>query len=62
MFSCFPHVVNIACQIVIKKITDLEYLDDTNGGYLEYDPRWDEDKQDCIAKLRSLINAVYSNY
>ena len=54
--SCFPHVVNLACKAVIAAITDLKYVDDTVESYKDYEPG--VFSKDCIATVRSLVNAV----
>ena len=54
--SCFPHIVNLACKAVISAITDLKYIDDTVDDYKDYEPG--VFSRDCIAIVRSLVNAV----
>jgi hypothetical protein len=56
-FSCFPHIVNLACKAVLKAITDLDYIDDTVEGYKDYEPGI-YGSRDAIAMVRSLVNAV----
>jgi hypothetical protein len=55
-FSCFPHIVNLACKAVLNAITNLKYVDDTVEDYEEYEPS--VFGRDCIATVRSLVNAV----
>ena len=55
-YSCFPHIVNLACKAVISAITDLKYVDDTVEGYKDYEPGIFS--RDCIAIIRSLVNTV----
>ena len=57
-FSCFPHIVNLACKAVLKAITNLDYIDDTIEGYKDYEPGTIFAKKDCIATVQSLVNAV----
>jgi hypothetical protein len=56
-FSCFPHIVNLACKAVLKAITNLDYIDDTAEEYEDYEPGIFA-KKDSIATVRSLVNAV----
>jgi hypothetical protein len=56
-YSCFPHIVNLACKAALAAITDLSYIDDTIEGYSDYDPSYSY-ARDCIATARSLVNAV----
>lgn len=58
-FSCFPHIVNLACKAVLAAITNLNYVDDTVEGYEDYEPVFG---RDCIAIIRSLVNAVSTIY
>ncbi|EKM48404.1 uncharacterized protein PHACADRAFT_52497, partial [Phanerochaete carnosa HHB-10118-sp] len=60
--SCFPHVVNLACQSVLSAITELEYVKETSQ---DFEPEkfslhnfLDAVKHDPIATLRSLIRAI----
>ena len=55
-FSCFPHIVNLACKAVLASITNLKYVDDTVEGYEDYVPGICS--KDVIAVVRSLVNAV----
>ena len=57
LFSCFPHIVNLACKAVLVAITNLKYAEDLAKGYKNYEPAYANSK-DCIATVRSLINAV----
>ena len=54
--SCFPHIVNLACKAALAAITDLFYIDDTVEHYQDYEPS--VHRKDCIATIRSLVNAV----
>ena len=54
--SCFPHIVNLACKATISTITDLKYVDDMVEDYNDYEPG--AFSRDCIAIVRSLVNAV----
>jgi hypothetical protein len=56
-YSCFPHIVNLACKAALAAITDLSYVDDTVENYSDYDPGYTYAK-DCIATARSLVNVV----
>ena len=56
-YSCFPHIVNLACKAALAAIIDLSYVDDTVEGYSDYDPSYSYAK-DCIATACSLVNAV----
>ena len=58
-FSCFPHIVNLACKAVLAAITNLEYVDDTVEGYTDYEPS--RFSRDLIATIRSLVNSVRNN-
>jgi hypothetical protein len=60
-FSCFPHIVNLACRAVLAAITNLEYVDDTVQDYQDYEPGIYSAK-DCIATVRSLVNSVSFYY
>jgi hypothetical protein len=51
--------VNLACKAVIGVITNLEYIDDTQKNYEDYDPD-QHISRDVIATIRSLISSVYS--
>jgi spore coat protein CotH len=55
--SCFPHIVNLACKAVLAAITNLKYAEDLAEGYEDYEPAL-YDAKDCIATVRSLVNAV----
>lgn len=55
-FSCFPHIVNLACKAVLTAITNLKYVDDTVENYEDYEPSIFN--PDCIATIRSLVNTV----
>jgi hypothetical protein len=57
LFSCFPHIVNLACKAVLAAITNLKYAEDLAEGYEDYEPAYANSK-DCIATVRSLVNAV----
>jgi hypothetical protein len=57
LFSCFPHIVNLACKAVLAAITNLKYAEDLAEGYEDYEPALYGGK-DCIANVRSLVNAV----
>lgn len=57
LISCFPHIVNLACKAALSAITNLTYADNTKEGYEDYDPD-DVVNRDCIATVRSLVNAV----
>ena len=54
--SCFPHIVNLVCKATLAAITDLVYIDDTVETYQDYEPSVYQ--KDCIATIRSLVNAV----
>ena len=56
-FSCFPHIVNLACKAVLAAITNLKYAEDLAEGYEDYEPAL-YDRKNCIATIRSLVNAV----
>jgi hypothetical protein len=56
-YSCFPHIVNLACKAALATITDLSYIDNTIEDYSDYDPSVTYAK-DCIATAHSLVNAV----
>jgi hypothetical protein len=57
-FSCFPHVVNLACKAILSAISKLDYgsvdFDDTpdNGTFM------DTITQDPIAAIRVLIKTA----
>jgi hypothetical protein len=58
-FSCFPHVVNLACKAILSAISKLDaYVDfdddtaDDNSTFME------TLKQDPIAAIRILIKAA----
>ena len=55
-FSCFPHIVNLACKAVLASITNLQYIDDTAEDYEDYEPGIYS--RDVIAIVQSLVNAV----
>lgn len=63
--SCFPHIVNLACQAVITRITDLTWASPAAD---DYTPMADtlaareNGSRDAIALLRNVIRAVSSNY
>jgi hypothetical protein len=57
LFSCFPHIVNLACKAVLAAITNLEYAEDLAEDYEDYEPAY-ENSKDCIASVQSLVNAV----
>jgi hypothetical protein len=51
-FRCFPHIVNLACKVVIAAITDPNFIDKTQDGYEEYNPDLHiHDQRDVIANL-----------
>lgn len=61
MFSrCFPHIVNLACQAVLKMLTRVEFIDETVEGYEEYNVEENLYNKDLIASIRSLISTVCS--
>ena len=55
-YSCFPHIVNLACKAVLEAITNLKFVDDTVEDYEDYEPSGFS--RDVIATVRSLVNAV----
>jgi hypothetical protein len=62
---CFPHIVNICCQHVIKKFTNIELLDDSEQiqapnppNALSYE---DAVKHDPIARGRNLVRVMRSS-
>jgi hypothetical protein len=58
-FSCFPHVVNLACKAILSAISKLDYgsvdFDDNNT---DDDTFMDSLKQDPVAAIRVLIKAA----
>jgi hypothetical protein len=60
-FSCFPHIVNLACKAVLSAITNVKYIDETAEDYEDYE-RGIYSSTDCIALVRSLVNAVSAFY
>lgn len=56
LFSCFPHIVNLACKAALEAITNLKYADDTATEFEDYEPGMFN--EDSIANVRSLVNAV----
>ena len=60
-FRYFPHIVNLACKVVIAAITDPNFINETQDGYEEYNLDLHiHDQRDVIANLRSLITSVCS--
>jgi len=55
LFSCFSHIVNLACKAVLAAITNLKYVEDLAEDYEDYEPAY---AKDCIASVWSLVNAV----
>ena len=59
-FSCFPHVVNLACKAILSAISRLDYatvdFDSTTDGNTS--TFMDAIKQDPIAAIRVLIKAA----
>jgi hypothetical protein len=60
---CFPHIVNIWCQHVIKKFTNIELLDDSEqiqapnpSNPLSYE---DAVKRDPITHVRNLVRVMW---
>jgi hypothetical protein len=55
-FSCFPHVVNLACKAILSAISKLNYtsvnFDSTDDTFM------DAIKQDLIAAMQVLIKAA----
>jgi len=51
---CFPHIVNLAIQAVLRSITNMGYAkEDANHFSI-----WQSSTRDVIALLRTLINKV----
>ena len=57
---CFPHIVNLACQAVLRMLTSMEFIDETTEGYQEYDVEGNLYNKDLIATIHSLISTVCS--
>jgi hypothetical protein len=63
---CFPHIVNLACQAVIGKITNISLATITSEDY-DPDPEaggtedTEPQPRDVIAVLRNAIRAVCSS-
>ena len=58
LYNCFPHIINLACKAVLAAITNIKYADDSAPSYEDYEPS--AFSHDCIANIRSLVNAVNS--
>lgn len=58
--SCFPHIVNLACQAVLGMLTTVEFIDESAEDYEEYNVEGNMYNKDLIASIRSLINTVCS--
>lgn len=58
LYSCFPHIVNLAVKAVLGTITKIELA---RVDAEEYDPTTAE-TTDSIAQLRTLIRKVYLIY
>lgn len=59
-FSCFPHVVNLACKAILSAIskidyTSIDFFDDTTN---DDDTFMETLRQDPIAAIRVLIKAA----
>jgi hypothetical protein len=56
-FSCFPHIVNLACKAALEAITEVQLAEASAPDY-EFPPTATLDEKDSIATLRSLIVSV----
>ena len=61
--SCFPHIINLACQAIVKSITKIQYISDK--GSLEFVPTVSTARtfhealtHDPVAHIRALIRVV----
>lgn len=52
--SCFPHVVNLACQAVLAAITNMDFASDSAP---DFDPQT-EVRRDPIAMIRTVVRVV----
>jgi hypothetical protein len=57
-FSCFPHVVNLACKAILSAISKLDYASVDFDGTTDDDTFMDAIKQDPIAAIRVLIKVA----
>jgi hypothetical protein len=61
--SCFPHIINLACQAIVKSITKIQYMSDK--GSSEFVPTESTARtfheavtHDPVAHIRALIRVV----
>lgn len=53
LFRCFPHIVNLAVQAILTKVTDMDYASDASQDYIPT-----RGEVDVVALLRAAIRAV----
>lgn len=61
--SCFPHIINLACQAIVKSITKIQYMSDK--GSSEFVPMESTARtfheavtHDPVAHIRALVRVV----
>jgi hypothetical protein len=54
MRRCFPHVVNLACQAVLKAITNMDFADELAEDYVPTATG----ERDPVAMIRTVVRVV----
>lgn len=62
---CFPHIVNICCQHIIKKFTNIDLIDDSEQIWMPNPPNAlsykDAVKRDPVARGQNLVHVMQSS-